>query len=136
MRECNAFRQPLAILASPRFNWHDKASIRAVAVTALRGMQHPTTVPYERPADACRVVDVRPHFIWAEGQRAMVDLLHDPAIDVLTDATLAGSPTSAQAVAKVDEARALLAVASSQFPRSVGANAGATWTDLKPRSGD
>src|ERR1700676_2982138 len=96
----------------------------------------PTTVPSERPADVCRVVDVRLHFIWAEGQRAMVDLLHDPAIDVLNDATLAGSPTSAQAVAKVDEARALLAVASSQFLPSVGANAGATWTDLKPRSGD
>jgi NodT family efflux transporter outer membrane factor (OMF) lipoprotein len=52
--------------------------------------------------------------------------LHDPAIDVLTDAALADSPTLAQAVARVDEARATLGVASAQFVPSIDAAASAT----------
>lgn len=52
--------------------------------------------------------------------------LHDPAIDTLTDAALAESPTLAQAAARVDEAKAILgASTASQLP-TLNANAGST----------
>lgn len=52
--------------------------------------------------------------------------LNDPAIDVLVDAALADSPSIAQAIAKVDEARALLGATSAQRMPSVDVNGYAT----------
>jgi outer membrane protein TolC len=50
--------------------------------------------------------------------------LHDPAIDTLTAAALADSPTLAQAAARVDEARATLTVSKAQRLPQLTANAG------------
>ncbi|WP_273808068.1 MULTISPECIES: TolC family protein [unclassified Pseudomonas] len=52
--------------------------------------------------------------------------LNDPAIDVLVDAALVDSPSIAQAIAKVDEARALLGATSAQRMPSVDVNGYAT----------
>lgn len=52
--------------------------------------------------------------------------LNDPAINVLVEAALADSPTIAQAIARVDEARALLGAAAAQRIPSVDVNASAT----------
>jgi multidrug efflux system outer membrane protein len=52
--------------------------------------------------------------------------LHDPAIDALSQATLDDSPTLAQAVARIDEARAALSSAEARRLPTVGANASAT----------
>ncbi|MCD9004972.1 efflux transporter outer membrane subunit [Luteimonas sp. XNQY3] len=52
--------------------------------------------------------------------------LNDPAIDVLVDAALADSPSIAQAIARVDEARALLGATSAQRMPSVDVNGNAT----------
>lgn len=49
--------------------------------------------------------------------------LHDPAIDVLAQAALADSPTLAQALARIDEARATLGSADAQRLPTVGASA-------------
>ena len=51
-------------------------------------------------------------------------LLHDPAIDTLAQAALADSPTLAQALARIDEARATLGSADAQRLPTVGASAG------------
>lgn len=52
--------------------------------------------------------------------------LSDPAIDVLVEAALTDSPTISQAVARVDEAHALLEVARAQRTPSIDINSGAT----------
>lgn len=52
--------------------------------------------------------------------------LNDPAIDVLVEAALTDSPTVAQAVARVDEARAVLGVAAAQRTPSVAISGSAT----------
>lgn len=52
--------------------------------------------------------------------------LHDPAIDRLVLAALSDSPTVDEAVARTDEARAVLRGASAQGPPSMQANASAT----------
>lgn len=52
--------------------------------------------------------------------------LHDPAIDALTQAALNDSPTLAQALARMDEAGAVLGNAEAQRLPTVGASAGAT----------
>ncbi|WP_223302769.1 efflux transporter outer membrane subunit [Halotalea alkalilenta] len=48
------------------------------------------------------------------GDEAWWRQLNDPAIDALVDAALADSPSIAQAIARVDEARALLGATSAQ----------------------
>lgn len=55
---------------------------------------------------------------WAE--------LNDPAIDTLVDAALADSPTLAQVVSRVDEARATLDVNAAQSKPAITASAGVT----------
>lgn len=52
--------------------------------------------------------------------------LGDPAIDTLTEAALANSPTLAQAVARIDEARATLGVNAAAKMPTVSASAGLT----------
>lgn len=51
-------------------------------------------------------------------------VLHDPAIDALIGAALADSPTLAQAVARIDEAHAVLGVNSAQQLPNLGASVG------------
>lgn len=53
-------------------------------------------------------------------------VLQDPAIDLLTEAAFADSPTLAQAVARIDEAQATLGVSTAAKAPSVGANASLT----------
>lgn len=50
--------------------------------------------------------------------------LHDPVIDVLIGTALADSPTLAQAVARIDEAHAVLGVNAAQRLPNVGASVG------------
>lgn len=50
--------------------------------------------------------------------------LHDPAVDALAQAAVADSPTLAQALARIDEARATLGSADAQRLPTVGASAG------------
>lgn len=52
--------------------------------------------------------------------------LHDPAIDALAEAAFADNPTLAQAVARVDEARATLGVNTAARAPTVTASAGVT----------
>jgi NodT family efflux transporter outer membrane factor (OMF) lipoprotein len=52
-------------------------------------------------------------------------LLHDPAIDALVSTTLADNPTLAQALARIDEARATLGVSAARRLPSATAEAGA-----------
>jgi NodT family efflux transporter outer membrane factor (OMF) lipoprotein len=61
--------------------------------------------------------------------------LTDPAIDALTAAALADSPTLAQAVARLDEARANLGVSASQRLPAIDATAGLSRARNAPSAG-
>lgn len=53
-------------------------------------------------------------------------VLHDPAVDVLVEVAMADNPTLAQAVARIDEARATLGISASAGAPSVTASASVT----------
>ena len=84
----------------------------------LAGCAQPGLPAPPVPPEASAIAAAAPPGWWTQ--------LHDPAIDALAQAALLDSPTLAQALARIDEARATLGNADAQRLPTVGASAGLT----------